>query len=220
MRRRLATLPQLGPAALFYVVFLALPLAIFFVYSFWTVSGFDIVPGFTLDNYLTGATTGLYLAILVRTVTVGLATACVVVPIAYVLSYLMLFVFVRRARLILDLVLISMFSGYLVRIYAWRTILGRDGLLNAALLQLHLIDQPITFLLYSQWATVIVLVDLLIPLAVLAVYSSMSNVSHEHLEGARDLGSSRLHLHRTILIPHGVTGHQHGVRDLVHPGCG
>jgi spermidine/putrescine transport system permease protein len=201
VRRRFASLPQLGPAAIFYLLFFVVPLSIFFVYSFWTVNGFDIVPGFTLANYLAGATSELYLAILVRTITVGLLTACVVVPIAYALAYLMRFVFEKRARMLLDLVLISMFSGYLVRIYAWRTILGKDGLLNSALMQLHLIDQPITFLIYSQWATVIVLVDLLIPLALLSVYSSMSNVSREHLEGARDLGSSRVHLHRTIVVP-------------------
>jgi spermidine/putrescine transport system permease protein len=101
----------------------------------------------------------------------------------------------------LDLVLISMFSGYLVRIYAWRTILGKEGLLNAALLQLGLVREPLTFLIFSQWAVVITLVGILIPLAVLPIYSSMSNVSREHLEGARDLGSKGWHLHRTILIP-------------------
>ena len=65
----------------------------------------------------------------------------------------MRFVFTTRGRLLLDIVLISMFSGYLVRIYAWRTILGRNGVLNAALLELGVISEPITFLIYSNWAT-------------------------------------------------------------------
>jgi spermidine/putrescine transport system permease protein len=196
-----AALRQLGPAALFYGLFFVLPLAILFVISFWTGSAFSLKPGFQLTNYVEGVTSGLYQAVLLRTLLVGILTACIVVPVAYVLSYLMRFVFSRRAQLILDLVLISMFSGYLVRIYAWRTILGKEGLLNAALLQLGLVREPLTFLIFSQWAVVITLVGILIPLAVLPIYSSMSNVSREHLEGARDLGSKGWHLHRTILIP-------------------
>jgi len=118
----------------------------------------------------------------------------------------MRFVFERQAQLLLEIILVSMFSGYLVRIYAWRTILGREGILNSILLELRLIDEPLEFLIFSHWAVIITLVGLLIPLAVLPVYSSMSNVSREHLDVARDLGSGPLHLHRTVLIPMTVPG--------------
>jgi spermidine/putrescine transport system permease protein len=113
----------------------------------------------------------------------------------------MRFILGTRGRIVLDLVLISMFSGYLVRIYAWRTVLGKEGLLNAALLQLGVIAEPVTFLVYSNVATVITLVGMLIPLAVLPIWSSMSNVSRDHLEGASDLGATGLRLHRTVLVP-------------------
>ncbi len=204
--RRWTLLRQVGPAMGFYGVFFAVPLLILFVYSFWTMNGFVIVPGFTVSNYIEGFTTSLYVAVLVRTTLVGLLVACVVVPIVYVLSYLMLFVFEKRARQIFDLVLVSMFSGYLVRIYAWRTILGKEGLLNSALLQLHVTASPLAFLIFSPLAVVITLVGLLIPLALLPIYSSMSNVSREHLEGAKDLGSTGFTLHRTILIPMTLPG--------------
>ena len=197
---------QVGPAVGFYGVFFAVPLLILFLYSFWTMNGFVIVPGFTVANYVEGLTTSLYVAVLLRTVLVGLIAASVVVPIVYVLAYLMLFVFERRTRQIFDLVLVSMFSGYLVRIYAWRTILGKEGLLNSALITLHLTDTPLTFLLFSPFAVIVTLVGLLIPLALLPIYSSMSNVSKEHLEGARDLGSTGFTLHRTILIPMTLPG--------------
>ncbi len=200
-RRRIASLPLLSPAALFYVVFFVAPLLILFAYSFWRQQGFSVVPDLTLSNYLAGLTTPSYLAVLIRTLLVGLGTACVVVPIAYVLAYLMLFTFNRRAQFLLNLVLVSMFSGYLVRIYAWRTILGKDGLLNTVLLQLGIIREPLTFLIFSSWSVIITLVELLIPLALLPVFSSMSNVSKEHVEVARDLGSTGFRLHRTILMP-------------------
>lgn len=197
---------QIGPAAAFYVVFFLAPLSILFVMSFWSMRGFDLVPEFTLANYKEGLTSGLYQAVLVRAMAVGFGAACVVAPAAYVFSYLMRFVFAKRAQLLLDLVLLSLFSGYLVRIYAWRTILGREGILNSLFLQLGLIDQPLRFLLYSSWAVVLTLAGLLLPLAVLPIYSSMQNISTDHVEAARDLGSSRRHVHTRILIPMALPG--------------
>jgi spermidine/putrescine transport system permease protein len=190
----------------FYCVFFVAPLSVLFVMSFWSMRGFDLVPGFTLDNYKEGLTSPLYRAVLARAVAVGFAAACVVTPAAYVFSYLLRFVFAKRAQLLLDLVLLSLFSGYLVRIYAWRTILGREGVLNSLLMQLGVIDQPLRFLLYSSWAVVLTLAGLLLPLAVLPIFSSMQNISADHVEAARDLGSSRRDVHGRILIPMALPG--------------
>ena len=192
---------QLIPASAFYVAFFAVPLVVLFAYSFWTQVRYDVVPGFTVDNYLETIGSPLIGAVILRTVVVGFATAAIAVPVAYVLAYVMRFVFSTRGRLLLDIVLISMFSGYLVRIYAWRTILGRNGVLNSALLELGFISEPITFLIYSPWATLITLVGLVIPLALLPIYASMANVSRAHLEVSRDLGAGAWTLHRTILLP-------------------
>ena len=199
-------LPLLSPAAGFYVLFFVVPMGSLFVLSFWHAQGFDIVPALSLENYAKIATSPLYRSILLRTVGVGLTTAAVTVPVAFALAYLMRFVFQRRAQIILQLVLISLFSGYLVRIYAWRTILGKQGLLNSTLTWLGLIDRPLEFLIYSKFAVIVTLAGLLLPLAVLPIYASMSNISRDHLEIASDLGSRRLHLVRTILIPMALPG--------------
>jgi spermidine/putrescine transport system permease protein len=192
---------QLAPASAFYLVFFGIPLLILLVLSFWRQEGFTQVPDATLGNYVAGLTNKLYITVLLRTVMVAMVTALIVVPIAYVMAYLMRFRFEQRANLLLGLVLVSLFSGYLVRIYAWRTILGTEGLLNTALLQLGLISEPITTLIFSPWAVMITLVGLLLPLALLPISSSMSNVSRDHVEAARDLGSNGLRLHRTVLLP-------------------
>jgi spermidine/putrescine transport system permease protein len=201
-----AGLRSMAPATAFYAAFFFVPMLALLVLSFWEAKGFELTPTFTLQNYEKIATSALYHTLIVRTVIVGLSTACIVVPIAFVLSYLMRFVFERRGQLILQLVLLSLFSGYLVRIYAWRTILGKQGLLNSALQYLGLIDQPLTFLIYSNFAVVVTLVGLLLPLAVLPVYSSMANVSRDYLEVAQDLGARRLHLVRTVLLPMTLPG--------------
>jgi spermidine/putrescine transport system permease protein len=198
----------LAPATAFYAICFGLPMVFLLTLSFWQAKGFILVPDFTLANYEKAVATDLYRRLMVRTVAVGLVTACIVVPIAFALSYLMRFVLERRAQLILQLFLLSLFSGYLVRIYAWRTILGKQGLLNALLQWLGLIDAPLGFLIYSNFAVVLTLTGLLLPLAVLPIYSSMANVSREHVEAARDLGSRGGHLIRTILVPMTLPGVQ------------
>jgi spermidine/putrescine transport system permease protein len=203
---RAAALRPLLPAAVYYALFFGVPMVCLLVISVWTAKGFEVIPGFTLANYEKIATSPLYRALLLRTLAIGLVTAFVVVPVAFVLAYLMRFVFERRGQLILQLVLISLFSGYLVRIYAWRTILGKQGLLNSTLEWLGIITEPLQFLIYSNFATVLTLTGLLLPLAVLPIYSAMANVSRDHLEAARDLGSRRLHLVRTILVPMTMPG--------------
>lgn len=197
---------SIAPATAFYAAFFLVPMLALLVLSFWRAQGFELIPDFTLANYAKIATSTLYHTLVVRTVIVGLSTACIVVPVAFVLSYLMRFVFERRGQLILQLMLLSLFSGYLVRIYAWRTILGKQGLLNGALQYLGITDQPLTFLIYSNFAVVVTLVGLLLPLAVLPIYSSMFNVSRDFIEVAEDLGARRLHLVRTVLLPMTLPG--------------
>ena len=192
---------MMSPAGAFYGASFAFPMVCLFVLSFWRAEGFAIIPDFTLSNYAKIATSGLYRGLILRTIVLGLVTACIVVPAAFILSYLMRFVFERRAGLVLQIILLSLFSGYLVRIYAWRTILGKQGLLNAMLQWLGLTEQPLAFLIYSNFAVVVTLTGLLLPLAVLPIYSAMCNVSRDHIEAARDLGSSGGHLIRTILLP-------------------
>ncbi len=196
----------LAPAGLYVGIFFAVPMVGLFVLSFWRAEGFELIPDLSFASYRKIARSGLYHEVLVRTVAIALITAVIVVPAAFALSYLMRFVFERRAQLILQLALISLFSGYLVRIYAWRTILGKQGLINTTLDWLGLVTEPLTFLLYSRVATLITLIGLLLPLAVLPIYSAMANVAREHLEAARDLGSRRAHLVRTILVPMAFPG--------------
>ncbi|QIG50667.1 ABC transporter permease [Nordella sp. HKS 07] len=200
------TARPLLPASFFYLIFFAVPMLALFVLSFWRANGFVLIPDLTLDNYEKIATSSLYRVLIIRTIAVGLVTAAFVVPIAFAVSYLMRFVFERRGQIILQLILLSLFSGYLVRIYAWRTILGKQGLLNSTLQWLGLIDRPLEFLIYSNLAIVITLCGLLLPLAVLPIYSAMANISRDYLEAARDLGAPAYTLIRTILVPMALPG--------------
>lgn len=194
------------PAGVYYGIFFAIPMLGLLVLSFWRSRGFELIADVSLESYEKIATSPLYRALALRTVVIGLVTTSIVVPAAFTLSYLMRFVFERRAQFILQLILISLFSGYLVRIYAWRTILGKQGLINSGLEWLGIVAKPLDFLIYSNLATIITLTGLLLPFAVLPIFSAMANISREHLEAARDLGSKHGYLVRTILVPMALPG--------------
>lgn len=204
--RGLVAARPLLPASVYYAVVFGIPMLMLLGLSFWRAQGFTLIPDFTLDNYVKIFANPLYRALLVRTIGVGFTTACLVTPVAFALAYIMRFVFEKRGALILQLVLLSLFSGYLVRIYAWRTILGKQGLFNETLLWLGITDEPLEFLIYSNFSVVITLCGLILPISVLTIYSAMLNVSRDHLEAARDLGARPVRLIRTVLLPMVLSG--------------
>jgi spermidine/putrescine transport system permease protein len=192
---------KLLPGTLFYAVFFAIPLIALLVLSFWQAQGFKLIPDASLANYEKIATSQLYRTILWRSLLVGFTTSLIVVPLAFATAFIMRFILESRGQMILQLILLSLFSGYLVRIYAWRTILGKQGLINTTLQWLGLTDAPLEFLIYSNFAVVVTLTGLLLPLAVLPIYSAMLNVSRDYLEAARDMGAGPAYRLRTILVP-------------------
>jgi spermidine/putrescine transport system permease protein len=192
---------KLLPGTSFYIVFFAIPLAALLVLSFWQAQGFKLIPDLSIGNYEKIATSQLYRTILWRSLLVGFMTSLIVVPLAFAMAYVMRFILESRGQMILQLILLSLFSGYLVRIYAWRTILGKQGLINTTLQWLGVTDAPIEFLIYSNFAVVVTLTGLLLPLAVLPIYSAMLNVSRDYLDAARDMGAGPAYRLRTILVP-------------------
>lgn len=191
---------QLAPISLFFTIFFIAPLAVFFVYSLWRVEGFDIVQDWGLGAYRDVITDPLTRELIWNTVKIGFMVSICTVLIAYTFAHIIRFHLKRWQGPLLFLVLMALFSGYLVRIYAWSTILGNNGIINNTLQALGLIDEPLTFLLYSRTAAVIVLTNFLVPLAILPIYAALQNVGDAEIEAARDLGCrSRQALWRVIL---------------------
>ncbi|MFN8619952.1 MAG: ABC transporter permease [Chloroflexota bacterium] len=199
-RRALGALP-LAPAALWFLLFFLGPLLVLVAFSFFEFRDFTWSADLNLDNYLDALTDPGYRTILLRTVSVALVVTVAVLLIAYPFTFVITFAFPRRRQWLYFLVLVTLFGSYLVRIYAWRTILGAEGVINATLLSLGLIGEPIRELLNTPLAVVIALTNFLVPLAVLPIYSAMQNLSPGLLEAGRDLGAGRLHLVRTVALP-------------------
>lgn len=199
--RRLLSVAQLTPALVYFGLFFAGPFLALFALSFFTFEHFDFVPKLTLDNYASVLTSETFATLYLRTIGLSLLASLIVVGMAFPFAYALTFIFGRRRQLLYFLVLVSLFGGYLVRIYAWRTILGAEGVVNGTLLALGLINEPNRSILNSPFAVVVALVNFLVPLAVLPIYAAMQNVSPGLLEAARDLGANSWNVTRWVVFP-------------------
>src|SRR4051794_15943834 len=164
---RAAYLLILPSAAIFTALFVA-PFVYFFVISFWTVASYRMVPGFTLGNYV--RTFAEHTDSLVLTLGLAFAIGLLTTALGFVYAYIIRFKAGRWGSLLLFIALVTLFGGYLMKIYAWKTILGNQGALNTALLSLGVAKEPITALFYTPGAVVVTLVHFLLPLAVLPIY--------------------------------------------------
>jgi spermidine/putrescine transport system permease protein len=190
----------------YFALFFFVPMVVLFVYSFWTKTTTELVPTFTLRNYANIFSKALYPRIIWTSVRIGLITAGICVLASYPVAYALTFKYKRLQDFALYLILISLFSSYLVRVYAWKTILGTNGLINQILLTLHLIEEPVTFLLYSPTSVIITLVFILIPFTVLPIFSSLQNINLDLLEAARDLGANSAQTFFRVILPLSMPG--------------
>lgn len=198
MFRTAAPLMLLPSLAVFGLVFVV-PLIYLLVVSFWRKDRFGMVPEANLDNY--AETFGEYLPSLWFTFAMATVIAVVTVLLAFCLAYVIRFKAGRYAVPLLFVSLITLFGGYLSKIYVWKTILGETGILNTTLLLLGILDEPTTAFLYNPIAVVITLTHFLLPLAVLPIYGALRAIDDAPLRAARDLGASPLRVFRDIVLP-------------------
>lgn len=189
------------PAAAGLVAFFLVPLLVFAVYSLLTAGLYSISGPLTLDAYGEALTSKLNRTLATNSALIGLATAVVTVAVALPIAY-----WLRRSagRLripVLFLIIASMFASYLVRIYAWRSVLGANGLINNGLQRLGIIDEPLQFLIYSRFAVTIALVHIFLPYVVLVLYAAMAPLGAGLLEAAQDLGAGARTLWRRVILP-------------------
>ncbi len=150
------------------------------------MSQWEIIREWTFDNYYIVFTSPVFTLLIFRSIALGLITATLSVIVVYPLAYAMVFKFEKYRDLILFLLAVSLFSNYLVRIYAWKSILSSNGLVNYLATQMGLVNGPMHYLIYSQWGVVVVLLNVYIPFATLPIYSSLLNVERETIDAAAD----------------------------------
>jgi ABC-type spermidine/putrescine transport system permease subunit I len=149
-RRSVALALVLGPPLLWMLGLYLLPLVFLFLYSFWQVVGFNVEALWTLDNYRQILADPVWLQILLRTVVMATLVTLTAIGLALPLAYFLVRYTSRWRNLLYLAVLVPLWSSYLVRVFAWKTILGSDGVLNTFLIDAHIIHQPVEAFLGSS----------------------------------------------------------------------
>ncbi|MEG6509201.1 ABC transporter permease [Methyloligella sp. 2.7D] len=198
------TVAQIAPAAAVLTVFFLLPGAYFFLVSFWQIKRYKLVRETTLENYVDVVRE--YLPSIGFSITLALIIAAITTSFAFAIAYLIRFREGRLGTLILFVALTTLFGGYLVKIYAWKTLLGSTGIINQALMLIGVIEQPLDWLLYTPLAVVITLVHFLLPFAILPVHASLRGIADAPVDAARDLGASRFRIFAEVVLPQCETG--------------
>lgn len=201
---RATTLLMLLPSLAVFTLVFVVPLTYLFVVSFWRKDRFGMVPDATLDNYI--GTFDEYSRSLTFTFGMANVVAVITVLLAFCFAYVVRFKAGRYSVLLLFVALITLFGGYLSKIYVWKTILGETGILNTALLLSGVLDEPTTAFLYNPIAVVITLTHFMLPLAVLPIYGSLRAIDDAPLRAARDLGANTFRVFCDIVLPQCRTG--------------
>jgi len=201
--RAAVTVPPLAWVA----VFLLVPYALMFCYSFWSVSSREvIVLSWTLDNYRELLRVTVYFQTLFRSMWIAARVMIFSLLLGYPLAYYLSFHAGRKKEFLYQLVIIPLWVSYLVRAYAWKTILGSDGVLNTLLQYAHLTKHPLEFLLYSPFAVVLTLTHIYTPFVILPIYASLEHIPRSLVEASHDLGASPLQTFWRVILPLSIPG--------------
>ncbi len=178
-----------------------------FCYSFWSVSASQaIVHSWTLDNYHELLQKPVYWQTLLRSMWIAARVMLFSMLLGYPLAYFLSFYAGRRKDLLYQLVIIPLWVSYLVRAYAWKTILGTDGVLNT-LLAIRAPDQhPLDFLLYSPFAVVLTLTHIYTPFTFLPIYASLEHIPRNLVEASHDLGATPAQTFWQVIFPLSIPG--------------
>ena len=203
LRGYLLLSPTLGlVAALMCIPILAMGLM-----SFWQQTGhmsFDTSG--TLQNYVEALTRDMYQVLFFRSLGIAGLTTIATVVMAFPLAYFIAFYVKRHKMVWIILVTLPFWTSYLLRVFAWKVILGYNGAVNSGLISLGVIGEPLTFLMYNPTAVVITLTHAWATVAILPIYVSREKIDRSVLEAATDLGDRPFMRVFRVVLPLALPG--------------
>ncbi|RFU44967.1 ABC transporter permease [Paraburkholderia sp. DHOC27] len=206
---------QATPLTLTFVLFFIVPLVITLIVSFWDYNEYQIIPAFTLKNYAAifdGCSSTADMCVTFKTYLSTLKFCAIVWAITLILGFAIAYFLAFHVRTtamqtILFLVCtIPFWTSNVIRMISWIPLLGRNGLVNQALLATHIIDQPLEWLLYSDFSVVLAFVHLFTFFMIVPIFNAMMRIDRSLLEAARDAGASGWQVIRDVVLPLSKTG--------------
>jgi spermidine/putrescine transport system permease protein len=207
-RRALTTPGLLGLPVAWLAVFFLVPIGIVAAYS---IDALAIFPGkhpITLDGWRELLHSGIYLGLFWKSVKMSLIVSAIVVLLAYPLAYYLALSGTKRKYVLLLILIAPFLTSYLLRVLAWKVILGSQGVVNSFLFWtgLRSPDHPIEQLLYSRFAVMLVLAYIWLPFVALPIFVSLENLDMRLLEAASDLGATRWQAFLRVTLPLSAPG--------------
>ena len=199
-------LTLISPTFLYALLLLLTPILVIIAFSFWTQSYLDIDHTPTLKNYHEAWTDPLYRTLMFRSLGVSALVTLITVVLAYPMAYYLSFHVTHRKALWLFLITIPFWTSYLLRVFAWKIILGYNGVVNSTFLELGIISAPMEFLLYNVNSVVITLAHAWAPFAILPIFVSLEKIDRSLLEAATDLGDSPVMRFLRVTLPLSLPG--------------
>lgn len=205
----LITYLQVAPLTIVLILFFVVPVALVVLVSFFRYQMLvGIVPDFTLKNYadlLSNPTTWtLYLS----TIKFTLIVLSITFVLGFWIAYFLVF-HVRNLLIAIGLFLlctVPFWTSNIIRMISWRPMLGREGLINSGLQQIGVIDQPLDWLLYSDFSVVVAYVNLFTLFMIVPIFNSMARIDKSLLEAAIDAGATRWGVVWNVVLPLSKTG--------------
>lgn len=194
---------QALPLTLVLLAFLVFPIAVIGIVSFWDYNSYSLIPDFILDNYQYLLTSPVTLQAYLNTLKYAALTWFFTLSIGFTVAYFLAFHLrsTRTQTLCFVICTVPFFTSNIIRMISWIPLLGRNGLVNSTLQSGGLIEQPLSFLLYSDFAVVLAYVHLYTLFMVVPIFNSMMRIDRNLVEAAVDAGASGFQILRDIIVP-------------------
>ncbi len=191
------------PQTLIFLMFLVFPIVMIFIVSFWQFNGYAMTPAFSFENYVNVFTSQVSLSTYLNTFKYVVLVWGTCLAIAFPVSYFLSFCVEKESLRVLLFLLctIPFWTSNIIRMISWIPLLGREGLINQLLLNLNLVQQPVEWFLYSDFAIVLGMVHLYNFFMIAPIFNSMMRIDRTLITAARDMGASGFDVLKEIILP-------------------
>ncbi len=205
-REGLATLGLLAGPVGWQLVFFVAPVGLVVAYSVGVLAFASDEARFTLESWAYLFRGPLYLGLFWKSVRISLIVSVAAVALAYPLAYLLALGGLPRRYAWMLFIVAPAWTNYVLRVFAWKVILGEGGIVNSFVLWTGLTDEPVRWLMYSEFAVIVVLTNVWVPFVALPIFVAIEGMDRALLEAAGDLGAGRWSTFWRVSLPISLPG--------------
>lgn len=196
----------ISPVFVWYTIFVFFPYSMLFIFSWWRIVGDQLVKEFTFENYVAFFREYIYYGLFFKSLKMAFYVTITCLVIGYPTAYFIARKSGRSKYLLFLLIAVSLCSSYIVRVYAWKSILGINGVLNGFLVALHILKEPSPLFLYNNFTVYLALVEVLLPFMLLPLFTSLEKIPLSLLEASNDLGANNFTTFWRVTFPLSLPG--------------